>query len=109
MKTIKFRAWDGDRKRMETFFLNEGSNYQSSSWEIMQYTGLKDAGNRELYDGDFFRDEDGMLFLISWDEDSLQWHAHDVVNNSWSMSLGEFVGQNIFYEGNLYENKELLK
>lgn len=62
MRTIKFRAWDGDRmQRVLTLGLNEGfvsTNKLHSDIEdfkLMQYTGLKDKNGREIYEGDILK------------------------------------------------------
>lgn len=67
MKDIKFRAWDYDTNTMiypdsklETIFcfdrvglsVYQGNGSELSSFELMQYTGLKDKNGTEIYEGD---------------------------------------------------------
>src|ERR1700730_5046590 len=70
MRELKFRAWDNASKRMlysyepeeqgrrEYIMVQFGigfSDWQKSDLEIMQFTGLKDAADREIYEGDIVR------------------------------------------------------
>ena len=102
MREIKFRAWDKERNKMIVLSMFDiGFVLNNKDYIYMQYTGLKDSENVEIYEGD----------IIS--------------------GVGEYVGQsNVFYGsgryepfsylgtydgtqfeivGNIYENQELLK
>ena len=128
MKTIKFRAWSPNKNQMfyqddqylasfirrfvtlETDWKTHESYLEKPIDDyLQQFTGLTDADEKEIYEGDLFRDDEGMLFEVTWDEEYLQWYAWDVLNQEWNMSLGEFLGVAIIKEGNVYENPELLK
>lgn len=66
MREIKFRVWSKYSRKMfeEGFYLSlDGDLFQNdeldyknkSSFEIMQYTGLKDKNGKEIYEGDVVR------------------------------------------------------
>lgn len=70
MREIKFRAWDLDNKSMiypdselGTIFcfdkvglsIYRCDGYELNSFELMQYTGLKDKNDTEIYEGDIIQ------------------------------------------------------
>ncbi len=84
MKTIKFRAWDVDRKKFQYFDLNQSWTpmienahntlvIQGATFE--QFTGLHDKNGKEIYEGDVIQNvaDDGTRlseFVIIWRESS---------------------------------------
>src|SRR5262245_46962630 len=57
MREIKFRAWDKHSRvmcdvRMMTFDLRQLFDKNSSGYEVLQFTGLRDKNDKEIYDGD---------------------------------------------------------
>ena len=124
MREIKFRAWHKEEKIMgevlgidilhkEIFFSNEDSDcYEHTDFkdiELMQYTGLKDKNNKEIYEGDIvkLRANHGIGVIKYYDE----WGAF-VVEYIKPRPLA-VLGMNYYKEdievlGNIYENPKLL-
>ena len=126
MREIKFRAWIKELneireveyinfwKKMISFpnkFCKEYYlNADFDEIELMQYTGLKDKNNKEIYEGDIvkLRANDGIGVIKYYDE----WGAF-VVEYIKPRPLA-VLGMNYYKEdieilGNIYENSELLK
>lgn len=124
MREIKFRAWDNFFKQMYYFdFENnievrsghlwivheEGAiSSKSPSIKIMQYTGLKDRNDKEIYVGDLVAVADYAnwegLYKIIWDEINLMYMLEDAYGDKEKMC--EF--EHYLIKGNIYENPELL-
>jgi uncharacterized phage protein (TIGR01671 family) len=125
MREIKFRAWDNFFKQMYYFdFENnievrsghlwivheEGAiSSKSPSIKIMQYTGLKDRNDKEIYVGDLvavvdYANWEG-LYKIIWDEKNLMYMLEDAFGDR--EKLCEF--EEYLVKGNIYENPELLE
>ena len=124
MREIKFRAWLKEKKIMgevlgidilhkEIFFSNEDVDcYEHTDFkdiELMQYTGLKDMREKEIYEGDIvkLRANHGIGVIKYSDE----WGAF-VVEYIKPRPLA-VLGMNYYKEdieviGNIYENSELL-
>lgn len=119
MREIKFRAWDKLNKEMfnvESINFQERKVYRDivsyrkfNDIELMQYTGLKDKNNKEIYEGDIvkLRNNHGMGVVKYYDE----WGAF-VIEYTKPKPL-VVLGMNYYIEdikilGNIYENSELL-
>nr|WP_314655394.1 YopX family protein [uncultured Fusobacterium sp.] len=125
MREIKFRAWHKEEKiigevlgidilHKEIFFSNEDVDcYEHTDFkdiELMQYTGLKDKNNKEVYEGDIvkLRANHGIGVIKYYDE----WGAF-VVEYIKPRPL-TVLGMNYYKEdieilGNIYKNPELIK
>ena len=124
MRKIKFRAWDKENEKMmkvsslhlenkEISVKENGTFHLFRMQDLMQYTGLKDKNNKEIYEGD--------IVLIKLDETST-WYKTVV-----GFKKGAFIANLIDKEdyvyifhhgftdddfeiiGNVYENKNLLE
>lgn len=124
VRDIKFRYWNG--KTMEYYFhicSDEGKVYECSSGSygdemsmmpgysdkvdnfiLMQYTGLKDKNNKEIWEGDIFETESGTTFNIGWNNLQHRWSCYNK-NDDCRFHLNE--GVEIEVIGNIYQNPEL--
>lgn len=125
MRKIKFRAWLKEKKiigevlgidilHKEIFFSNEDVNcYEHTDFkdiELMQYTGLKDMREKEIYEGDIvkLRANHGIGVIKYSDE----WGAFVVeyIKPRPLVVLGmNYYKEDIEVIGNIYENPELIK
>ena len=131
MREIKFRAWDAENKEMlkvqeldfeDTFYggrlsirTDQYNDYfDMEDMILMQYTGLKDKNEKEIYEGDVvkfdYRQDENFEIVF---EDGAFWirskyneyvSLHEVIEickrpNNWQIEV----------IGNIYDNPELLE
>ena len=125
MREIKFRAWIKNEKRMDwvsimqfiglgrkTVILNNkgiaGGDYSFADIVLMQFTGLKDKGGKEIYEGDIL-DNSSQTIKVCWDSIGGKWFGHYVdKKRTSSFWVGEeFKKYKVI--GNIFENSKLLK
>lgn len=112
MREIKFRAWDKINKRWIKRFNIDLLSIDVSELpniELMQYTGLKDANGKEIYEGD----------IISFgDNKAVVFYEHAKFRAKYKMCTNgyciEDLSEVLYFDkvkiiGNIYENKELLR
>lgn len=109
MREIKFRAWNGETKKM--FYprsVTFPTNTEIGSHVLMQYTGLKDKNGKEIYEGDIVEFKYARCKEL-WIAE-VRWCIY-----GWSL-LGKHTGWfgTKYFEGcevigNIYENPELLE
>jgi uncharacterized phage protein (TIGR01671 family) len=119
MRKIKFRAWDKENKEM----FNTGTGFNDVPEEIkiesvkrkikissvkfilMQYTGLKDKNEKEIYEGDVVKDV-GIIGEIIYVECSFRINPEGNKKIEFTESLLNY--DNLEVIGNIHENPELL-
>jgi len=112
MRKIEFRVWSEEKREMEysdemdmaTFAAYFWNNPKYSEW--MQYTGLKDINNKEIYEGDIVKSPDYDNIMIV--------EYQDIVASDDMTAPG--IGYQFSTEpnemeivGNIHENPELLE
>lgn len=133
-RKIKFRAWNEDDKEMydDVFLsqripkgqkgflkglgLNEHINDASKSFELMQYTGLKDVNGTEIYEGDIveyegFDEKEGSWrdkWVVQFVNELSAYYLMPIKGNTKPDLLHEIGNDVLEVIGNIYENKELL-
>jgi len=119
MREIKFRAWDFERKEMFipdefVFDFNINSLYQIDRMAIesvlMQYTGLKDKNNKEIYEDDIIEGEWALFYaqpkvrgIIKFDENTLSFIVKGIKGLYKNNLMPLFQFKNISIIGNRYE------
>ena len=140
MKEIKFRAFHKDfgmcyeceplyeKREFYPFGICVGfSHYSTNNWEIMQYTGVKDKNNKEIYEGDIVKlsnlddaetwteYENNMIGKVKFTETGINlFDTSDDWMRFWYDGMYEIGASKLCFEehaeiiGNIYENLELL-
>lgn len=131
MRDIKFRCWDTENKQMlkvqeldfeDTFYggrLSIRADMYNDYFDIedmilMQYTGLKDKNEKEIYEEDIVKINDEIIAKVIWDNDYLGYFLYANEENSidsfenGEQPLYDYWGS-IEVIGNIYDNPELLE
>jgi uncharacterized phage protein (TIGR01671 family) len=128
MREIKFRAWTKAEQKMYRYVEHttyaDGSNGvtmlvdtdgysfapNESDIELMQYTGLKDAKGKEIYEGDILRIPGNYVgygthnAVVEWSDKELGW------STSSGLKMTHYYDAPTELEiiGNIHDNPELL-
>ena len=123
MKSIKFRAWLKDEKKMidvkaidfdedgDVCSVNypEGKSYcgyDRNNIVLMQYTGMKDKNNMKIFDGDIVKLDETEICFIEWDEYYCVYKVKDKESDDF---LTDFEPNDLEVIGNIWEHPELLE
>ena len=124
MREIKFRVWDTKSESMEyeiaigkghgedsfVLFLGLGETFiiDDDIVKIMQYTGLKDAINKnEVYEHDIINLLGVGFLKVEWDYRYTGWICLD--KHYKKRNLADVLFNGGIRVGNIYENPDLLK
>lgn len=126
-RDIKFRAWVKDRKAIfEVVLINYVTkkvtylfervghllnirHEKFNDIELMQYTGLKDKNNKEIYEGDILFESFGeRYYKVIFENGSFRAEFKGDFEEH-SFDLIDVAAQGCEIVGNIYENPELLK
>lgn len=112
-RVIKFRAWDKIEKQIiiPSYVFNDE---RETDYILMQYTGLKDKNDKEIYEGDiititYSNGEKIKKYAVKYCDDCGYYMLKSIDRK---YDLDTFCGygkEQIEIIGNIYENPELLK
>lgn len=130
MREIKFRAWDGEKMRRSDYFDQERGIWHNDDetpfkdsegafpdevieitkshygWIWMQYTGLKDTRDDDIYESDIVTCVHGDTWEVQWSDEDAAFLLHkEPLQQAW---LGEHVEDGVTIIGNIYESPQLL-
>lgn len=130
MRDIKFRCWDTENKEMlEVQELDYEDSYNgqpmirttmysdyfdTEDMILMQYVGLKDKNEKEIYEGDIVKfrfkdDREEFPDLIGYIEYQTTFTAFRIMSNQGSFKIDITEIKFIEVIGNIYDNPELLE
>lgn len=132
MREIKFRAWDITNKKMilepylhfvngHSFFLQQDKVRSDLEFTLMQYVGLKDKNEKDIFEGDIFTTKKTAykIFCLGGAYGYAPIHTHtkelaDAIKQAGHIPFFPFITYPLKQSkleiiGNIYENAELLK
>jgi uncharacterized phage protein (TIGR01671 family) len=113
MQEIKFRFWDGKSMTknyaLEKLMVEVGNVRFDFGDEIMQYTGLKDRNNKEIYEGDIMQVDYNEKYKaeVYWGDEGLWCLKWNKEGKDYNYRM--FACEKLKVVGNIYENPDLLK
>ena len=122
MRELKFRCYSIPYAIMYTPITSriivESENNFNDNIKIMQYTGLLDKQDIEIYEGDIVRDSSNRIMIVEWDDRiGTSRFIFKTINNIGHIKNGRYLNTNewitstendIEVIGNIYEQSYLL-
>ncbi len=126
MREIKFRVWDKEVRRIETWEMLKNCNKEwlinvidgqlTNDYELMQFTGLEDKKGKEIYEGDIliegYSEDDLVVFEIVWiDIDDAGYSVIKGIDPNCVLHDIRLSRSDLRHTiiGNRYENPEMIK
>lgn len=111
MRQIKIRAWDSKNSEMVT----EYERFIERKFPVMQFTGLTDFNDKEIYEGDIvrcFRNGEPMnIDIVEFNRGMFKFRYRDYPVGTWMLlGLETSPEEDLWFEviGNIYESPELI-
>jgi uncharacterized phage protein (TIGR01671 family) len=127
MRELKFKFWNKLAHRFQApnkYAIQGDGLYVSYDYDMMawddpssfddiilvpcQYTGLKDKNGKEIYEGDYIKNSDGLIMSVKWNQSRCCFAASVSTADGW-MNLLEDLIKDFEVIGNIFENNDLLK
>jgi len=120
MRDIKFKAWDKWNKEWydfedslqfaETGFINECrmNDWEDERFELVQYVGLKDKNNKDIYEGDIIKTNLGTIGEVQSGNGG-EWLMYYSLEGFGKIKSIWDNTQRIEVIGNIFQNKNLLQ
>jgi hypothetical protein len=117
VREIKYRAWEKSLKQMipvDNIDFEKRMINTESAWrmfdeiQLMQYTGIKDKNDKEIYEGDVIHCDGYLNLYAVWDEENARFAF---LCTDWVVTQGQPIRPHIssyYIIGNIYENPELI-
>lgn len=78
---------------------------RNGGYILMQYIGINDQNNKEIYDGDILKIQEN-LYVVHWNEEAAGWYLR---SNQRTEQCTKSICKQSFIIGNIYEKPELIK